>query len=179
MKGRSKLVWAPLLALGLALFAPRFAAGDADSRPMNRRFLEDAYQWTIAITEMSKLAHDRSNGDTIRRYAEKILAVQEGMREEIRGVAEHHDIHLRDDLNQTQHDMVDHLRGLHGYAFDRDYTAEQRGDLQLMIDLFKQAHEQCTEEGLRTFAGEKLPELRQYHDDAEELYQKVKEKGHD
>jgi predicted outer membrane protein len=57
-----------------------------------------------------------------------------------------------------------------------EYMSDQREDQAAMVDLFEQARKQCVDENLRSFADRKLPALKDFRDNAEELYKKVKEK---
>jgi predicted outer membrane protein len=167
-----------VLALGLVI-APKFAAGDDEKKEFNKQFVWDAHQWSLALTRMSELASDHAHDERVKDYAHKVIEGQKKIRDELHDIAEQHGWHMGDDLTDSQHESVERLRKLHGYDFDIEYLNDQRDDVQLMIDLFGRGHQECTEEILRTFAGHKIPGLRKYHDDAEDLYRMLKEKGHD
>jgi predicted outer membrane protein len=176
MKFRKHFVWA-LLALGLATVAPRFAAGDdADRFAFDKRFVKEASQWSATMNQIDRLAFDHSNSDGVKHYADKVLDGQKKLMDELRPIAERHDYHTTEELTPEQHDKLRHLSELHDTDFDVQYMSEQRDDQQAMIDLFEEARKTCVDDNLRSFADRKLPALKEFRDNADELYKKVKDK---
>jgi predicted outer membrane protein len=179
MKYRNRIV-GMLMALGLLMLAPRLAAGsDEEGKAFDKRFVKEAYQWSAAMNDISRLALDHSNSEGVKHYAEKVIDGQKKLIDELREIAERHDYHTTEDLTDHQRETRDRIAKLHFDDFDVEYMSEQRADEQSMVDLFEQARKQCVDENLRSFADRKLPALKEFRDNADELYKKIKDKKRD
>jgi predicted outer membrane protein len=179
MKFWKSYTWA-LLAVGLAMAAPRFAAGDDDVRTaFDKRFVKEASEWAMAMNDISRLAKTNSNSDGVHHYADVLIDGQEKLLDELHTIAARHDYHLADEMTEHQRETKRRLEHLHDTDFDVEYMSEQRVDQQSMVDLFEEARKECLDDNLRSFADRKLPAIKEYRDSAEDMYRKVKDKKRD
>jgi putative membrane protein len=171
---KTSFAWV-LLALTIAAISPRFVRGEDDSKAFDKRFVKEASEWGMAMDNISRLAKENTHNEGVWHYAEVMMDGERKMVDELRDMAAHHDYHLASDMNDHQRETKRRLDKLHGADFDVEYMSEQRVDQQAMVDLFEKARKECVDENLRQFADRKLPGVKAFRDNAEELYKKVKD----
>ncbi|HMB96811.1 MAG TPA: DUF4142 domain-containing protein, partial [Tepidisphaeraceae bacterium] len=142
----------------------------------DKRFVKEASEWSMSMVNVGRLAKDHSNSEGVKHYAEKVIDGDKKLMDELAEIAKRHDYHLADDMTVKQRETKRRLESLRDTDFDVEYMSDQREDQAAMVDLFEQARKQCVDENLRSFADRKLPALKDFRDNAEELYKKVKEK---
>jgi len=165
-----------LIGIVLAVVSPRFVRAEDDSKAFDKRFVKEASEWAMTMDSISRLAKENSRSDGVKHYAEVVLDGQKKLVDELREIAKRHDYHLSDDMTEHQRETKRRLEHLHDDDFDVEYMSEQRVDEQAMVDLFEKARKECVDENLRGFADRKLPAVKDFRDNAEELYKKVKDK---
>lgn len=160
---RKTLAAVAAVALAFPLMATSARAAEPSEmvRHMNQINLEEI--------ELGHYAADHAERHDLKEYGRMLADDHQSAAEELRRVAHHLDMHLRDDLDDEHRHEVDHLEHLHGHEFDRAFVHAMVQGHEDAIKLFEDVKDHAQHREVREYAAAQLPHLHHHLDRAHEM----------
>jgi putative membrane protein len=143
--------------------------GDAQSRQMDKRFLNQVTQGSMLNVAMGKLAAEKSSNDAVKQFAQKMATDHERGLEFFKRVAAKDGVTVSDTLDSQHKERLDKLAKLSGPDFDRAYVKDQLKAHQRMVSYFESEADNGTETAAKKMATNMLPAVQKHLDEAKEL----------
>jgi putative membrane protein len=136
---------------------------DAGLAAVDRTFLLDAMEGNKAEIELAKLAGERATSASVKELARTIQQHHTEANTKVKSVAGGTGASTNDpDLKPAHKQLRDKLSKLQGAAFDQAYAAEMVKDHQKDIAKYEKASRELKHSGLKAYASETLPHLREH-----------------
>lgn len=151
---------------GLVGKAKAGTASDADA------FVENAAIGNRYELEAADIARRRTQNQTIRDFAEQMIADHEHAKKELTDTLSTHpgSPALPDSLDSRRRSLLEHLEKAPDAEFDARYAEQQDLAHQETVELFETYAEDGDHAGLQRFAKQMLPTLQQHLARAKELH---------
>lgn len=124
-------------------------------------FIQKAWQAGKSEVELAEVARAHAENDAIEDLAAMIEKDHRDANAQLHMIADRLDVKLPD-RTAEQEATEDRLETLRGAAFDREWVAQMIKDHEAGIELFTKASTSATEATVKTFAGSKLPALKEH-----------------
>lgn len=117
--------------LFLVVFLLSFSSCEEDEEPrspvstQDREFATQASYSNLAEIAMGQLALSDGNNTSIREFAQMMVTDHTNAQDELRYLAESHELEIPDTLNIEQQALYDQLSQLEGYPLDSAYISSQ------------------------------------------------------
>jgi putative membrane protein len=164
-----------LVVLAAALWAaPVFAqpATQVDGKgiaPDDRAFLEEAASGGTMEVQLGRLAAERAADPSVKAFGRHMVEDHGKANARLREVAERENITLSTRMLPKHQQEVDRLGKLRGAEFDRAYIALMRKDHAEDVKKFEEEARSGKNPGVKAFAQETLPTLREHQARADEI----------
>jgi putative membrane protein len=135
----------------------------------NKLFTMQANSDSGLAIEMAKLAEQKSNTASIRRFASRISQEHQRSIDQIKSLAQARNYALAEALMPEQQSAYDDLAGLSGGDFDRQFLEAEIRNLESAVQLYQGGSNQLPDNDLRAFAVQTLPTLRDQVQTARDL----------
>jgi len=149
------------------------AGGDTGSvRAADRAFLLDAMEGNKAETELATLAQQKAGASAVREYAQMLQKDHSTANTKLKSIASEAGAADNDPALKPEHTQLkDRLSKLEGAAFDKAYMAEMVKDHEKDVQKYQKASTSLQHAGLKSYATETLPTLKQHLDHARKVAQ--------
>ena len=150
--------------------ADALAADAADMTMDSETFVEEAAAVGLLEMRLGELALRQAISPPVKELAQAIVKDHSAAQEELRGIARALELEIPIDLPSDKQNTLQHLSGLSGADFDREYARTMVDDHRIALDTFRQAatHAEVAPE-LQRFAATQIAILQQHHDRAQAL----------
>lgn len=139
-----------------AVVAPMAALADSP-----REFLSNALKGNNSEIMMGNLAQDRARNPAVRDFGRTLVSDHTSARGEVLDVGRRFGIRPTRDVTPEAREMRDHLMGLRGRAFDREFVRHMVDDHRRDVDEFRdEAREHHG--AVSDLAARQLPTLREH-----------------
>jgi putative membrane protein len=153
-----------VLAISGAAFAKTTMGPDLSVK--DRQFIEKVASTNMAEIKLARLALDKSQNTTVRKYAQMIIDDHEKSGKELKTIA-HDEKFPEPTTMDTEHQKAyDKLATETGKDFDTDYMKFMVKDHDKTIDDFQKASNELTNPELKSFASKTLPTLKEHKEHA-------------
>ena len=125
-------------------------------------FVLQAGQAGTAEVQSAQLAEKRGHRSDVRQVAQTLVRDHEWINQKLAMVAQHDNMTAPTEPDRQQQAMLQHLRGLHGAAFDRHWLNDQAMMHEQAIRLFRTEAEQGSDANLKQLAATVLPRLEEH-----------------
>jgi putative membrane protein len=149
-----------------ATATPATATGLSDS---DRDFIMKAAQGGLMEVDAGKLAESQAANAKVKAFGERMVTDHSAVDNQLATIAQKDQITLPTSLPPDDQAKLDHLRTLHGRAFDRAYSNMMVKDHEQDVQDFQQASNSLTDAELRSFAQSTLPTLQTHLSMAQQL----------
>jgi putative membrane protein len=150
-------------------FAASFLAVTPAQAAEPSEFVRTANQINLEEIELGHYAAEHGANHEVREYGAMLAEEHQSAEDDLHKVAHHHDMHLRDHLDEEHQGKVDHLESLHGHEFDREFLHAMRDGHDQAIGIFEEAAHHAEHEDVRAYAASLLPHLHHHRDRAAEI----------
>jgi putative membrane protein len=116
----------------------------------------------LAEVELGNMARDKATNQQVKDFAQKMVTDHGKANDELKTVAAQKAIVLPTNLGPDHVAVRDRLSALTGAEFDREYMAAMVQDHQKAVSEFENESTNGTDPELKTWAGQKLPALREH-----------------
>ncbi|HZH28545.1 MAG TPA: DUF4142 domain-containing protein [Azospirillaceae bacterium] len=152
----------PMHPAGAQQVAPPTPARDTDLNEQDRQFVTRAIQMGMAEVQLSELAAQRAENETVRQFGARMVSEHRSMNEQLVQLARQRALEVPQQPDQAHQQVLEQLRGQSGAQFDRSYMLGQVRDHQATIQLYEREAAQGGDTALRQIASGALPSLRQH-----------------
>lgn len=125
-------------------------------------FVEQAGHAGAAEVQSAQLAEKQAHRSDVRKLAQMMVRDHEWINQKLAMVAQHDSMTAPAEPDQRQQEMMQHLRGMHGAAFDRHWLDDQAMMHEQAIQLFRTEAEQGTDQNMKQLAQRVLPRLEEH-----------------
>ncbi len=129
-----------------------------------RNFISEALADSLAERTLGKLAQDRAETESVRRFARRVVDEHGPVADRLVDMAQRHDIPIPRELNPAARAHLASLRDTPEESFDRRYIAAEEETHARAIKLFEAQAERDGETA--AFARDTLPMLHAHFEDA-------------
>jgi putative membrane protein len=145
-------------------------AGAATLSGVDRTFLTDALEGNKAEAELAELAGRKATGAAVREYAQMLQKDHTAANARLTRIASDAGAADNEPSLKSEHaQLKQRLSKLEGAAFDRAYMAAMVTDHQKDVQHYEKATAQLQHAGLKAYATETLPKLKQHLEKARKL----------
>jgi len=165
-----------IFRIGSPVVALVFAAGltaFAQSNSNDRQFAKEAASGGQAEVKLGQLAQSNGQSEAVKSFGQKMVTDHSKAGEELKRVTEKDNMQAEDTLSAKDQATYDRLAKLHGAEFDRAYARTMVQDHQQDIAEFQKEASQGQDQGLKQFAQNNLPTLREHLKMAQAMSQSV------
>lgn len=148
----------------LSLGTPALAQQPLPLSRQERNFIVEALADSLAERALGKLAQDRAETESVRRFARRVVDEHGPMADRLADMAQRHAIPIPRDLNPAARAHLASLRDTPEESFDRRYIAAEEETHARAIKLFEAQAERGGETA--AFARDTLPLLHAHFEDA-------------
>lgn len=125
--------------------------------------------------EAGRLASQQATNADVKSFAQKMVNDHTAANNELKQLASSLNIAIPQSLPEDKMDKLNDLREKQGLDFDKEYMDMMVGDHKDSVDNFEDAAEDAESADLKNWAAQKLPVMREHHQMAEQLKDKVKD----
>lgn len=126
-------------------------------------FVHKATLDNLAEFELANLALNKSANPAIQQFAQRLLREQTAAATELKTLATRKQIDIPTELDRAHKTASEKLAALGGDDFDRAFSTQMQKDHDQAVSLFAAAAEdRSLDADLKTYAGKRLPMLREY-----------------
>ncbi len=143
--------------------------GDAQSRQMDKRFLNQVMEASLLNVAMGKLAAEKGSSDSVKQYGLKMVSDHQRAIAIFKRVAAKDGVTLPDSMDAKHQERLDKLAKLSGPEFDRAYVKDQLKAHQRMVSYFQSEADNGTEAAAQKLATNMLPAVAHHLEDTKEL----------
>lgn len=148
----------------------------------DKEFAQKASACGLAEVNLSNLAKARSGNADIQRFAQHMVVNHTKANNELITLANARSMPLARTMDKKHQELFDKLAKLDGREFDAAYIEGMVKDHEEAVKLFEKESKDGGDDGLKTWAGNTLPNLKHHLDAAKTICdntkgKKEKEKG--
>jgi len=137
---------------------------------LDEQFVRYAYQGNNAEIITSQIALERSQNDTVRQYAERMINAHTQANQLLTEYASQRNIPFPEDtVDPLSQAIADQLNQLSDAEFDRAYMGAQTNAHLRSIALYRTQLAQGDDEGLRNYAARLLPAIQNHYQIASQM----------
>ena len=125
--------------------------------------------------EAGKLASQQATNADVKNFAQRMVNDHTAANNELMQMASSLNIAAPQSLPEDQRDRLNKLREKQGMDFDKEYMNMIDDDHRKSVNRFENAAEDAESADLRNWASQKLPTLREHHQMAEQIRDKIKD----
>lgn len=126
-------------------------------------FVHKATLDNLSDVELANLALNKSDDASIQKFAQQLLRDHTAAAAELKTLATRKRIDIPTELDREHKNASEKLTTLEGVEFDRAFSAQMQKDHDKAVSLFAAAAEdRSLDDDLKTYAGKRLPMLRDY-----------------
>lgn len=125
--------------------------------------------------EAGKLASQQATTADVKNFAQKMVNDHTAANNELMQMASSLNIAVPQSLPEDQRERLDKLREKQGLDFDKEYMNMMDDDHRKSVNRFENAAEDAESADLKNWASQKLPTLREHHQTAEQIRDKIKD----
>lgn len=126
------------------------------------RFLVRAANSGMTEVMLSNVAKDRSTRQPIKDIAQMLVADHQMVNGQVKTLAQQRNITLPDSISQESKKTHDDVVAKRGTDFDKKYLDQMISNHEESINLFEGVLNDTNDAGVRTFAQNTLPKLREH-----------------
>lgn len=152
----------------------RDGAKDSKLSRGDRRFIEDAMAGGQAEVQLGQLAMQRSTNPQVKAFAERMVADHQRAGEELRTLAQAHNVALSADAQRDHQKHAERLTRADRGDFDRAYMDMMVKDHDDTVGKFRKASKSADDPQIKAFATRQLPTLEEHLKMARSLRDTVK-----
>jgi putative membrane protein len=167
----ASLFCAPVL---LAAAVTARSDAQAKNQPLDMDFLIQAVNAAHADIRYCDLADGHAASDKVKQFASKLVKEHKGMLESLDRFAKDSKVAIVAGADKASQDEANRLGKLNGAAFDKALLQRLIEDHEKAIAMFEAQAKQGKDAGLKAFATENLPRLRDHLKEAKALAAQVK-----
>lgn len=134
-----------------------------------RNFVMKAAQGGMFEVEAGKLAESHASNAKVKAFGARMVTDHSAADNQLEAIAQRDQLSVPTSLPPDEQTELDHLKSLHGHAFDREYSNMMVKDHKQDVQDFQEAANSLSETDLRSFAQNTLPTLQSHLSMAEEL----------
>lgn len=127
----------------------------------DKQFVTEAAEGGMTEVELSKIAEKSANPE-VKRFAERMVQDHSAANGELTWIATGLGIEMPKTLSSEHQRIRDHLRSMHGKAFDQQYMRLMVDDHDKAVKLFRQEAGSAHNPELKQFAQKTLPTIEQH-----------------
>jgi len=150
------------MALAALLVFQAGPAGAGKGPTDDNDFLVKAFTSGVAEVKFSELAEDRSDSNQVKAFAQRMINSHKKVNDQLSEHARGLKLAVVAGLEKDKRAIYDRLAGLKGAEFDRAYLQQLIEDHDKAVKLFEGQARTGTHEGLKNFAQQTLPTLRDH-----------------
>jgi putative membrane protein len=125
--------------------------------------------------EAGKLAQQQATSTDVKNFAGQIVNDHTAANDELKQLASSLNIALPQSITEDQREKLNDLREKQGVEFDKEYMDMMVSDHKDSVGNFEDAAEDAESADLKNWAAQKVSVLREHHQMAEQLKDKVKD----
>jgi putative membrane protein len=152
-----------------ATTVPRYPLDQQDTS-----FIKEAAGGGMAEVALSKMAEKSANPE-VKRFAEKMVRDHTTANTELTAIAAELSAEMPKTLDTDHQKIHDHLKSMHGKAFDQQYMRVMVEDHDQAVKLFRQQASSGHDLRLKRFAQETLPTIEEHQKMAFDLSHRLSE----
>jgi putative membrane protein len=153
--------------LAVILAAPLWAVAALPSS--DAKFLKKAAEGSRAEAALGKLAAERGNSDTVKKFGERMATDHGKAADELAKLAQDKGVTLPSDLDAKHKRLHDRLAKLSGANFDREYMREMVRDHDADVKEFEREAKSAKDPDVKAWVGRTLPTLKEHQQQAREV----------
>jgi putative membrane protein len=152
------------------------AAGTAGEASLadERAFMEDFTKGNRTEIEVAQLAAERATNPEVREFAKMLVTDHTRAGEELQRLASTNNVTLGPGATEIDQDFYDRLSKLTGAEFDREFIDAMVDKHEDGANKLQDKAENADHAGLKNWASQTVPTVRQHLAKARELQEKVK-----
>ena len=141
----------------------------------DRKFVTGATWSGTMEVEAGKIASEKAQNAEVKSFAQRMVTDHTKANQELASIAEKKKL-VPPPMGKKFKNEMDKLNKYSGADFDKQYMDRMIKDHKDTISLFEKEAKDGKDEDLKAFASKTLPVLREHHQMAQDIYNKVKEK---
>ncbi|HKV13240.1 MAG TPA: DUF4142 domain-containing protein [Thermoanaerobaculia bacterium] len=130
--------------------------------PQDRKFVTEAAQGGMMEVELGRLASERASNAEVKAFGRRMVEDHTAANEKLKQVAKERSLTLPTEMTAEQKQERDHLSRATGAEFDRMYMSHMVKDHQKDVSEFEKQTQKGEDAGVRSFAQQTLPTLREH-----------------
>jgi len=163
-------------ALGILALGPAMAQNSTANRLTtgDSTFADAAARGGLAEVKLGELAQTHAASQAVKNFGQRMITDHTKANDNLKAVAGKEGITLPSAMDSKDQATYDRLSKLNGVQFDRDYMADMVKDHKVDIAAFQHEADDGSNPGLKNFASQTLPVLREHLSLAEQTDSQVK-----
>jgi len=157
-----------LTALSLTIALCAFNTARAD-----HKFAQTAAASDLAEITLGKIAMQKAESADVKKFAERMVADHTKSSQDLMQIAQKKNIELPKELSKEHAAHIQHLQGLRGADFDREYMKHMMKDHQDAVQLFSDEANNGKDEDIKNFASKYLPTIKEHAQMTKEIGTRV------
>src|SRR5262249_4402625 len=137
--------------------------------PLDTDFLIQAVNLVHADIKYCELADSHAANDKVKQFAAKVMKEHKSTLESLNRFAKDQKVAIVAGADKATKEEADRLGKLNGAAFDKAFLQRMVEDHDKAVQMFEAQAKQGKDAGLKAFANEYLPRLRDHLQDAKAL----------
>ena len=128
------------------------------------RFLVRAANSGMTEVMLGRVAADRATRQPVKDIARMLVSDHQAVNEQVKDLARQRSIALPDSISEESRKKYDDITAKRGTEFDKEYVDKMIDSHQESVDLFEGILNDTNDAGIKTFAQNTLPKLREHLD---------------
>jgi putative membrane protein len=133
------------------------------------KFASEAASGGMAEVKLGQLAQEKGSSEKIKEFGQKMVTDHTKANEELKQTAQQQGITLPQEMSSKDQATYDRLSKLQGKQFDEAYARSMQTDHQKDVAAFQKEASSGKNDGLKQFASQTLPTLKEHLRMAQEL----------
>ena len=125
-------------------------------------FAKAAAEGGMAEVKFGQLAEEKGHSEVVKDFGKRMVADHTRINDQLKTTAAADKLTLPTELSAHDQSVYDRLSKLSGAAFDRAYAHDMVHDHEVDIAAFKTQAKDGKNDGLKTFASDALPTLKEH-----------------
>jgi putative membrane protein len=152
------------------LFALAPASRGDDTKPFtDAEFVKDAASGGMLEVELGKVAAAKAKNADVKAFAERMVKDHSAANEKLKAAAKAAGHTAPTELNDKHQKTLDKFKDYKGTDFDKDYVECMVKDHEEAAKAFEKASKEAKDAGLKRFAADTLPVVKQHLEVAKKL----------
>lgn len=138
------------------------------------RFIEKAARGGLEEVELGQLAGQKASNQAVRSFGQRMVTDHNKLNNELKQIAAQKGATVPTSLSHHENSTIQHLEGVAGADFDKDYSKDMVKDHRKDLKEFQDAAKKLQDPDLRAFAQKAVPILQEHLGMAESMETAVK-----